>query len=305
MQKLNEKVVVITGAGSGMGRAIAIQLAKEGATLALNDFHPQRLEFTGKQLAAIGSSYSLHLADISKAEDTKAFVEEVMEIHGRVDVLINNAGVSLGRMEFEEISLDNWEWIVRVNFWGQIYCTMHFLPHIRQSPAGQIVNVGSIYSFVAAKYRSAYVASKFAVRGFSETLRQELNKTNVKLTMVIPGMVSTNITHNGRGWKCPKEQAQAAHVLKSNAPTSPEKAARKIIDGLRSRRRLILIGPDAKLLYLMSRLLPSYYDRILNFFVTRLEKVLGRKMQRKQELLFDDKVAELSAAVVEDKKRTA
>jgi short-subunit dehydrogenase len=298
MQKLNAKVVVITGAGSGMGRAIALKLAAEGAALALNDYHQGRLKQIGQELAPYGINFSLHLADISNPQETSAFVQEVMEKHGRVDVLINNAGVSLGRMEFEEISLDHWEWILKINLLGQIYCTLNFLPHIRRQPAGHIINVGSIYSFVAAKHRSAYVASKFALRGFSETLRQELRNSNVALTIVIPGMVSTNITNNGKGWKCPQEQARAAHVLKSKAPTSPEEAARKIISCLKSRKRLVLIGPDAKILYWLARLLPNYYDRILNFFVTRMEKFLGNKM--KPEKKPAQSVADLSPALVKE-----
>ncbi len=278
MQNLR-KVVVITGAGSGIGKALALQLAQQSITLVLVEYNEKRLEQLEEAIGELTPHFSTHFTDISQEDSIATLVSEVVNLHGKVDILINNAGVALGRMEFEEISLDNWEWIMKVNFWGQIYCTQHFLPHLRRQKQGHIVNIGSIYSFVAAKNRAAYVASKFALRGFSESLRQELSDTNVALTIVVPGMVSTNITRHGRGWKSPQEQAQAAYVLRTKAPTSPEKAARKIIKCLDSRQRFLLIGPDSKILYWMSRILPNDYDKIINFFTTRLEKTLGKRMQ--------------------------
>lgn len=279
MKNFDRKVILITGAGSGIGRALALQLASEGAELVLNDISHERLTETARAVRKFGASCCCYVADISDADEVNEFADVVSAEYHRVDILINNAGVALGRLDFEEISLKDWKWIVNVNFWGMVNVTRSFLPHLKKAQRGHMVNLSSIYGYVSARQRAAYCASKAAVRSLSETLRQELRGQGIEVTTVLPGLVSTNITQDGRGWKCSKEQKRAAWVTANRAPTKPEEAARQIIRGIKARRRKVIIGLDARLVDILASLLPGYYHRIVNFFAVHMEKRLGRGMR--------------------------
>lgn len=278
MHNLSGKVVVVTGAGSGIGRALTIQLAEAGAILALNDINADNLKETKLLASHFHPQISTHLTDVSKRAQVEQFVQDVMKAHGKVDVLINNAGVALGRMSTTEMTWDYWEWIMGINFWGTVYCTHFFLPVLLQQPEGHLVNVSSVFGLGAAKDRSGYCASKFAIRGFTESLRQELFGTNVNASLVLPGGIRTNMVHHARGWKDPVAQKKAALLQKEDNITTPEKAARIIIKGIKRNRPRILIGPDARLLDLVVRIIPSYYDRLLNYLISRAEKRQDRKV---------------------------
>lgn len=272
MFNLNNKVIVITGAGSGIGQALAVQLAKEGAVLAINDINEDNLRETAQLVADSGARITTHLADVSDRAAVEGFAKEVIDVHGQVDLLINNAGVALGRIPIAEMSWEYWEWIMGINFWGTVYCTRFFLPVLSAQEEAQIVNVSSVFGLGAVKDRAGYCASKFASRGFTETLRQELFGTNVQVSLVLPGGIRTNLAKHARGWKDPLEQKKAARLQKEDNITTSEKAASIIIKGIKKNRPRILIGPDAKLLDIVVRFIPSYYDRLINFFISKAEK---------------------------------
>lgn len=278
MKNLRGKVIVITGAGSGIGRALTILLAKEGAILAINDINQINLAETASLVDTPGATISMHLADVSNQQLVEQFAFDVLKVHARIDVLINNAGVSLGRMSTAGMNEDYWKWIMGINFWGTVYCTNSFLPILLEQKEGHIANVSSVFGLGAAKNRAGYCASKFAARGFTESLRQELFDTDVKVSVVLPGGIRTNMVRHARGWNNPSEQKKAAMLQKEGNRTSPEKAARIIIKGIKRKRPRILIGLDAKLLDITVRLIPSYYDRLLNFLITRAEKRQEKKI---------------------------
>ena len=280
MKNFKAKVFVITGAGSGIGRALAQQLAAAGAILILNDICHDKLHGTVQAVNAAGGTCCPYVADISDAQAVRNFAESVRKDFGRVDGLINNAGVAIGRLDFEEISLEDWQWIMNINLWGTIHVTRSFLPLLRESPQARIANLSSIYGFAAAKQRAAYCVSKAAVRSLSESLRQELREQGVQVTTVLPGLVATSITRAGRGWKCADEQSRAAWITETKAPTDPAQAARQILKGIKAGKRKVIIGMDAWLLAVLAYLFPGYYDRIINFFVVKMERRLGRHMPK-------------------------
>ncbi|HEY0659113.1 MAG TPA: SDR family oxidoreductase, partial [Pyrinomonadaceae bacterium] len=175
----NNSVAVITGAASGIGRALAVRLAREKiGAIAVSDVNEKELGETAKIIESLGVSVSTHIADVSKLEQVRRFAAEVIEKHSRVTHLINNAGVALCG-SFEEISLEDFEWLMSINFWGVVYGTKVFLPILKQQEKAHIVNISSVFGLVAPPGQSAYCASKFAVRGFTESLRHELENTNI------------------------------------------------------------------------------------------------------------------------------
>ncbi len=264
MSFLSKSVAVITGAGSGMGRCLAQQLAAEGASLALSDVNEKGLAETRDLLGAAQGKITLHLLDVAKEEHVKEFAVSVEAEHGRASLLFNNAGVAL-LGNFEEISVENFRWLMDVNFWGVIYGTASFLPMLKREKRAHIVNTSSLLGFVGAIGQSAYCASKFAVRGFTESLQHELKDTNVFVTCVHPGFVRTSIA------KCAKrgDRAQASLYDESMARferiarTDPEVAAAKILEGVRKRQTRVLIGVDSYFVDLWQRLRPSGYWGLL------------------------------------------
>ncbi|MGH9767370.1 MAG: SDR family NAD(P)-dependent oxidoreductase, partial [Blastocatellia bacterium] len=194
-------VAVVTGAASGIGRALAVRLAQEGASLAIADVQAEALDETAQalmMLKATGGSpgkVTTHIVDVSDKERVAAFTREVVEAHGRAHLLINNAGVELFGTA-EQLSIEDIEWLMGVNFWGVVYGVKHFLPILRRQPQGHIVNISSVFGIIGPVGHSAYAASKFAVRGFTESLRHELAGANVKVSVVHPGGIKTNIANN-------------------------------------------------------------------------------------------------------------
>ncbi len=270
MSLTSESVAVITGAASGIGRALAIRLARESiAGIAIADVNAENLAETARLIANRNLPVTTHIVDVADEQQVRAFVDAVVERHGRATHLINNAGVALGGT-VQEVSLDDIRWLMNINFWGVVHGTKLFLPVLEKQKSAHIVNISSIFGVVAPAGNAAYSASKFAVRGFSEALRHELENTNITVSVVHPGGVKTNIANSARiGAGIEYTEAERLEkVEKFNerlAATSAEKAAEIIVDGIKRRRTRILIGADAKLLSFFSRLFPRRYYAVVNF----------------------------------------
>ena len=265
-----KSVAVVTGAASGIGRALAVRLAKEKiAGLAIADVDEAGLKET---VAMIDIPVSTHILDVSDRAAVERFASDVISRHGRATHLINNAGVGVVGT-FQHLSIEDFEWLMGINFWGVIYCTKTFLPTLLEQDAAHIVNVSSVFGLIAPSEQTAYVSSKFAVRGFTESLRAELSETRVAVSCVHPGGVKTNIARNSRvGAGTPTEwKQQGAKFFDKVAKTSPEKAAEIIVDGIKSRNPRILIGTDARLISMFSRVFPKNYLKII-------ERIAGHKM---------------------------
>lgn len=259
MSFLSGGVAVVTGAASGIGRALAQQLSAAGSALAIADIDEKGLADTASSLPG-KASVSTHFLDVSDEVAVKSFAEDVVARHGRVTLLINNAGVALIGT-FEEISLDDLRWLMGVNFWGVVYGVRYFLPVLKQQPRAHIVNLSSIFGIVGPVGQSAYCASKFAVRGFTEVVRHELQGTSVSVSCVHPGGIHTPIAKHARlGTYAPQKQKDdAVAFFEKVTPTSPEAAAARILQGVEKREPRILIGRDARQIDIVQRLRPATY----------------------------------------------
>jgi short-subunit dehydrogenase len=257
-------VAVVTGAASGIGQALAIRLAKEGiAGIAISDVNEMGLNETCEIISESGVKCSKHIVDVGNREQMQKFAEDVLTEHGRVTHLINNAGVGLIGT-FEQISLDDMEWLMNINYWGTVYGVKFFLPILREQEKAHIVNLSSVFGFIAPPEQTAYCSSKFAVRGFTEALRHEFEDTNVRVSSVHPGGIKTNIARNSRiGENTPKEyKDQGVKFFDKAAWTTPEAAAETIVHGIKSENPRILIGKDAHLISYIHRLFPKSYLRV-------------------------------------------
>lgn len=275
----NKSVAVITGAASGIGRALAVRLARERiAGIAISDVNREGLSETASLAEPFGVPVSSHVIDVSKLEEVQRFANEVVDRHGYVTHLVNNAGVGL-LGTFEQISLEDFRWLMDINFWGVVYGCKVFLPILSQQERAHIVNLSSVFGFIAPEEQSAYCSSKFAVRGFTESLRHEMAGSNVVVSAVHPGGIKTNIARNSRlGENTPKEwKEQGAKFFDRVARTTPDEAASVIVDGIRSEEPRILIGSDAHLISLFSRVFPKRYLRVV-------ERLAGHKMSLRKRL---------------------
>lgn len=262
--RLKDRTAVVTGAASGIGRALAVALAMRGCHLALVDIQVEDLDETAAQVEGLGVRVSQHPLDISSAMEVAALPAAVVAAHGAVDVVINNAGVALaGR--FDQIRQEDFDWLLSINLGGLVHMTRAFLPLLREVDEGRLVNVSSLFGLIAPPGQTAYATSKFAVNGFSQALANELAGTSVDVSIVYPGGVATSIAKHARGQDGLSE-AQAAdrrERLKRLLKMPPERAAQIILDGIVARRRRILVGNDAKIAALVARLAPVGYWRLL------------------------------------------
>ena len=258
-------VAVVTGAGSGIGRALAKQLSAAGCGLALADIDEKALVETAGMLPGKGATVSTHVLDVADEAGVSAFAEDVKSRHGRVTLLINNAGVAL-HGTFEELALDDLRWLMGINFWGTVYGVTYFLPMLKRQPRAHIVNLSSVFGIVAPVGQTAYAASKFAVRGFTEALRHELEGSTVFVSCVHPGGIRTPIAERGRlGAHAPKTRKnESVSRLAQLAKTSPEDAAARILRGVERREPRILIGFDARQIDIAQRLRPATYWKSLS-----------------------------------------
>jgi len=288
MKSFKDKVAVITGAGSGMGRYLAVLLAKDGADVSVCDVNEETLNETVEMLRKYNVSVSSHILDVSDKEAIEALPEKVIEQHGKVDMVFNNAGVTTGT-HFKDMDEDNWDWVMGINFDGVINSTRAFIPHMVDSPEAAIVNTSSIFGMVAVPGQTVYHATKFAVRGFTESLAMEMKETNPNLQIhcVHPGHIGTNIAADARfdEENFNQDETQVSNsIFTRNAPKSqkemgdlfreggmhPSKAAGVILNGVKKNKTRIFIGLDAKLLDLSQRIFPKHYHKTWALFMPLL-----------------------------------
>ena len=273
--------MAVTGAASGIGRALAIELAARGADLALADRDEAGLQSVTAEIAKTSArKVSLHRVDIGEREAVAAFAREAITAHPALNIVINNAGVAL-LGQFHEIDQAQMEWLFNINFWGAVHATRAFLPHLAAQPASHIVNLSSIFGIVAPPGQTAYAAAKFAVRGFSEALRHELQmaKSPVRLSVVHPGGIKTNIVRNSRagsGVTDNERRVQSIERFDAIAQTSAKDAALRIIRGIEKNEPRILIGGDARFMDLLQRFRPATY---WNVMAKRIEKAAKKKKE--------------------------
>lgn len=266
MKDFNGKVVVITGAGSGIGRELARQLARRGAVLALNDVKADALAETWAELPE--AARGLHRAfDVGDRSAMQGFANAVGDALGRVDVVINNAGFSVRQQPVIHSRVEDYERTLRVNLWGVIYGSLAFLPYLRQAPAGSLVNISSVFGLFAFPGSGPYNVSKFAVRGFTETLRVEMGPL-LHVCCVHPGGTATNI-HRNVEIDDAAERERFIRNFEKQAHTTAEEAARQIIRGIERRSPRLVIGRDAYWIDKITRLLPARYEQVLTRWLNR------------------------------------
>ena len=268
MKDFKGRVAAITGAGSGIGRALANDLARRGAHLALSDIDDTGLAETVSQCEGFGVKITSQHLDVADRAAVYAWADQVVADHGEVNLVVNNAGVALGAT-IESMSYEDFEWLMNINFWGVVYGTKAFLPYLKASGEGHIVNLSSVFGLISVPSQSAYNAAKFAVRGFTDTLRMELEIEGapVSVTTIHPGGIKTNIAKNARMDVSVTEMAgdpeKARLDMERVFITSPQKAARQILAAVQRDRRRALIGPDAKVIDFISRLPATLYQSAL------------------------------------------
>ena len=267
--KFEGSASAITGAASGIGRSLALELAARGCDLALADVDDAGLEAVATEIKdAHARRVSIRRVDVADHEQVEDFAKSALADFPNLNLVINNAGVAL-LGQFEEFDNAQMAWVMGINFWGDVYGTRAFLPHLQRQPLAHIVNISSIFGIIAPAGQSAYSASKFAVRGFSESLRHELamNQSRVRLSVVHPGGVATNIARRARAGVLVREVPSAAAIgerFEKLARTSPQQAATRIIRGIERNEPRILIGADARLLDIVQRLMPARYWALLS-----------------------------------------
>ena len=264
MKDFTNKVAVITGAGSGIGRALAVNLASRGCHLALSDISEKGLEQTKALITNSELNVTTDILNVAERETFYSYADNVMDLHGKVNLVFNNAGVSLIDT-VEKVSYEDFEWIMNINFWGVVYGTKAFLPYLKHADEAHIINVSSLFGLISLPSQSAYNASKFAVRGFTESLKMELSKTNIGVSSVHPGGVKTAIVENARlsGGNLDSSRENYQAFFDKKAITTAEQAAEIIIQGVIKNKRRILVGKDAKLGDRIARWFPNSYEKIM------------------------------------------
>jgi NAD(P)-dependent dehydrogenase (short-subunit alcohol dehydrogenase family) len=267
MKNFTGKVAAITGAGSGMGRSLAVLLAKRGCHVALSDVNEAGLAETVRLVADSGVKVTSQRLDVANKDDVFAWADQVVADHGKVNLIFNNAGVALGS-SVDGGSYEDFEWLMNINFWGVVHGTKAFLPYLKQAGEGHVINTSSLFGLIAVPSQSAYNASKFAVRGFTEALRQELEleNVNVSATSVHPGGIKTNIARAARMDKSVENLGMSVNStakFEKLFRTTADDAAAQMIRAVEKNQRRLLIGNDAKVLDLMARVLPSSYQKLV------------------------------------------
>jgi short-subunit dehydrogenase len=274
MKRFEDKVAAITGAGSGIGAALALELAGRRCHLALCDVNEAGLEATATQARRSGVQVTTRRVDVADRTQVHAWADATALAHGRVNLVFNNAGVSVAGT-VEDTPYRDIEWIVNINFWGVVHGTKAFLPHLVASGDGHVINISSVFGLVGAPSQSAYNATKFAVRGYTEALRGELRmlETCVGATSVHPGGIQTRIARNGRIdaslARFGLDPATAGTDFERNFRTTAGQAARVILAGVARNKARVLIGPEAYLIDWIARLLPAHYHALTIRFMKR------------------------------------
>ncbi|MDB4972214.1 MAG: acetoin dehydrogenase [Myxococcaceae bacterium] len=273
MTQVRGKVVAVTGAGSGIGRALAVQLSEAGAKLALSDVDDVGLRETA---AMLRGSFTTHVVDVRDQAAVKRYAAEVESRHGGCDVIINNAGLAV-RSSIADITYEQFRLVMDVNFYGVVHGSKEFLPLLSRRPVGHIVNIASINAMVPFAKNGPYNASKYAVLGFSETLMQELSGSNVRVTCVHPGGIRTNIARAEHGFS--KKESEFFDRI---AITSAAQAAATIIEGIESDRQRVYVGLDSKLMAAAKRVVPDWTVRLIGAASSDLSK--SRTVERLSSL---------------------
>ena len=274
MTAIRGATAAVTGAASGIGRALALELASRGCDLALADRDEAGLQAVAAEIAKAHSrKLSLHRVDVSEPSQIADFAQAAVAAHPTLNIVVNNAGVAL-LGKFDEIDQAQMDWLMNINFWGVVHATRAFLPHLARQREAHIINLSSLFGIIAPPGQTAYAAAKFAVRGFSESLRHELQmaKSPIRLSVVHPGGVATNIVRNSRTGVAMTDNARRAQSIErfdAVAKTTPAVAALRIIQGIEKNQSRILIGNDARFMDLLQRLRPGTYWSVL---ARRIEK---------------------------------
>ncbi|GAA1691530.1 acetoin dehydrogenase [Mycolicibacterium murale] len=263
MEGFAGKVVVVTGAGSGIGQALAIELGRRGAKVAISDVDTDGLAVTEERLKAIGAPVKTDRLDVTEREAFLLYADAVKAHFGKVNQIYNNAGIAFtGDVEVSQFK--DIERVMDVDFWGVVNGTKAFLPHLIESGDGHVVNVSSLFGIFSVPGQSAYNAAKFAVRGFTESLRQEMlaKQHPVAVTCVHPGGIKTAIARNATAAEGLDARELAQAFDKKLAKTTPERAAKIILEAVRKKKARVLVGPDAKVLDVVVRLTGSGYQKL-------------------------------------------
>jgi short-subunit dehydrogenase len=279
MTTIRGSAAAVTGAASGIGRALALELAARGCDLALADRDEAGLQATAAEIGRAGSQkVTVHRVDVGEPQQIADFAQAAIAAHPGLNIVVNNAGVAL-LGQFSEIDQAQMDWLMDINFWGVVHSTRAFLPHLARQREAHIVNLSSIFGIIAPPGQAAYAAAKFAVRGFSESLRHELQMaaSPVRLSVVHPGGVATNIVRNSRAGTGITDNARRAQTIErfdAVAKTTPAAAALRIITGIEKNQPRILIGNDARFMDLLQRFRPGTYWAVL---ARRIEKAAKKK----------------------------
>ena len=258
---LKNKVIVVTGAGSGIGREVALQLLSHGSVVAAIDFNEETLDETLR--LADHPNISCHVADVSNAQEVLSICNDVLEVHGVVDGLVNNAGIMQPFYSVEGLGVDDLQRIFNVNFWGVMYMLKAFMPHLRKRPEAHIINISSMGGYMPFPGQVGYGASKAAVKLLTEGLAVELSSTDIGVSVAYPGAVNTSITHD-----LPDISPQMRQIAE-RAGLSPKTAARRIIRGIESNQPRILIGYDSLVIDKLYRLMPVSTSRFISWIMSK------------------------------------
>jgi hypothetical protein len=279
MKSLANKVVALTGAASGIGRALALQLADRGCHLALADVDAKGLQDTQAMLPKT-VNVTTHSVDVSNKDQVYQWAEDVAKAHGGVDIVINNAGVA-SHCAIEDINYDDFNWVFDIVFYGVLYGTKAFMPYLRQRPEGHIVNISSVNGFFPFPGNGPYNCAKHAVKALNQTLIQELRGSNIHITSVHPGGIKTNIARNSRFIKSMDpnmNREKAAALFDKIASTSADKAATIIINGILHDKQRLLVGTDAHILDILTRLFPQGFSNLVGRVMLRGAKPATGKL---------------------------
>jgi short-subunit dehydrogenase len=281
MTAIRGAVAAVTGAASGIGRALALELAARGCDLALADLDEAGLQSVAAEIAKDPSrKVTVHRVDVAEPKQIEDFAQGALAAHPGLNILVNNAGVAL-LGQFNEVDQAEMDWLMNINFWGVVHATRAFLPHLSRQREAHIVNLSSLFGLIAPPGQTAYAAAKFAVRGFSESLRHELQMaaSPVRLSVVHPGGVSTNIVRNSRAGSLVADNERRAQTIErfdALVQTTPKDAALTIIKGIEKNQLRILIGGDARFMDIIQRFRPATYWNVLARRIAKMEKT-GKK----------------------------
>jgi NAD(P)-dependent dehydrogenase (short-subunit alcohol dehydrogenase family) len=275
MKDLHGKVAVVTGAGSGIGRATSLLLATHGVRVAVCDLNTEAAERTAGDIGAAGGTASAHTVDVAAESSVQDLHTEVLARHGVVDVLLNNAGIAVDAVPTVDTPLEMYRKVLDVNLWGVIHGTNVFLPSLLERPEANLVNTCSFAGLMGMTQMSPYSVSKFGVRGLTEALQMEFDRSPLTVTLVCPGGTRTPLMTNSPIIDESRQQMLTSNLMKSKSARSPEYVAEAIVAGIKRNRGRVLVGTDTKAIDKVVRLLPGSYPRLM---APQLQKLLDKTL---------------------------